>query len=456
MASRVINVLTNVVELELDLQDQVSLKIDNIFRSKVNSNILQLKKIISNDHILAIVIDAEVEIRIGDVFENTKRSILVPVGQNAKNKVFDIRGNEINTGKLPDSKFIEMNSLAKRPKSVKPHNQIMETGIKVIDFFIPIIKGHKLGILGGAGVGKTVLMKEIIFNSNKGKTKTSSIFIGSGERSREGLELYEELRESNLMKNTTMFVAQMNESPGARMNIVPMGISAAEYLRDYEKEDVFVFIDNIYRFLQGANEISSSLGKKPSLGGYQSTLSTDVAEVQDRLHASQNNAITSFQTVFLPMDDLSDPAAVALFDHLDGTLVLSREQVAKNLYPAFDPLSSNSNSVNPQIIGEKHFQAILEAKAILQKYKELEDVILILGIQELDKESQIIVEKALQLQNFFTQRFFVAQNYTKQAGVYVTLEDTVNSVIEIINGKYLGVHPEKFSFIGTTRDLATK
>lgn len=239
------------------------------------------------------------------------------------------------------------------------------------------------------------------------------------------------------------------------MSIVPIGVTAAEYLRDKEKEDVLLFVDNIYRFIQAENEVSASLGKKPSVGGYQSTLESDVANVEDRLFRNENGSITSFQTIFLPMDDLSDPSAVAVFNHLDGNLVLSRAQTAKNLFPAFDPLASSTNSIDEKIIGKKHFDAIIETKRILKAYKDLEDVILILGFDELDDESKVTVKKALQLENFFTQNFFMTEHFTKAPGVYVPLEETVDSVIRILEGKYLKQSPEIFSYVGSNLNIPT-
>uniref|UniRef100_UPI0004864FE0 MSC_0618 family F1-like ATPase beta subunit n=1 Tax=Mycoplasma leonicaptivi TaxID=36742 RepID=UPI0004864FE0 len=313
----------------------------------------------------------------------------------------------------------------------------------------------KIGIFGGAGVGKTVLMKEIIFNVNKKSENTSNIFIGSGERSREAIELYNELQDSDLMSKTSMYISKMNESPGARMSIVPIGVTAAEYLRDQEKQDVLLFIDNIYRFLQAENETSATLGKRPSVGGYQSTLESDVASIQNRLYKNQNGSITSFQTMFLPMDDLSDASAVAVFNHLDGSLVLSRAQTAKNIFPAFDPLASQSNSVNVELLGKEHFEAVIEAKRVLKAYKDLEDVILILGFDELDTESKNTVRKALQLENFFTQNFFMTEHFTKNPGQYVSLQDTVQSVRRILDGKYLKQSPEIFQYVGSNLDIPT-
>ncbi|AXE60539.1 F0F1 ATP synthase subunit beta [[Mycoplasma] phocae] len=415
---------------------------------------LLVKRIIDEETIRAIIVYSAKDIAINEKVEDTKKTFLVPVGKESKNNIYNFWGNPLLETKVKP-KYVEMNSTLNSTRFLDSKIEIIETGIKAIDFFMPIINGYKLGIFGGAGVGKTVLMKEIIFNVNRHKKSTANIFIGSGERSREAIELYDELKSSNLMGNSAMYISKMNESPGARTSIVPIGITAAEYLRDVEKEDVLLFVDNIYRFIQAENEVSASLGKKPSVGGYQSTLESDVAKIEDRLFKNQNGSITSFQTIFLPMDDLSDPSAVAVFNHLDGNLVLSREQTAKNIFPAFDPLASSSNSISSDIIGKRHYDAIVETKRILKAYKDLEDVILILGFDELDKENKIIVKKALQLENFFTQNFFMTEQFTKAFGVYVPLKDTVESVIRILEGKYINQSPEIFSYVGSNLDIPT-
>lgn len=448
-------VSTNVIEIEFE-KPQKNLMINNALSAHNDSTLLLIKTLLSDKKVIAIVVYSEKNLAVNDEVINLEKTLLVPVGQHAKGQTYDIAGHTIfKSNKKEKPKMIEMDSTINITKKINIKNSILETGIKVIDFFIPILKSSKIGIFGGAGVGKTVVMKEIIFNSSKHNKdkKVSSIFIGSGERSREGLELAEELKTSNLSDLTTMYMAQMNEAPGARMLIVPYGITQAEYLRDVEKEDVLLFIDNIYRYVQAGNEVASSLGKKTSSGGYQSTLESEVAAVQDRLFATDNGSITSFQTVFLPMDDLSDPASVAIFNHLDASLVLSREQASKNILPAVDILASFSNSVHPDIIGKKHYDAILKSKEILQKYKELEDVILILGVDELDEESKIIVKKALQLQNFFTQNFFMAEQFTKESGQFVKLEDTIDSVIRIIEGKFIKQNPNIFNYIGSNLDM---
>ncbi|WP_406617971.1 MSC_0618 family F1-like ATPase beta subunit [Mycoplasmopsis lipophila] len=416
---------------------------------------LLVKRIVDQESIRAIIVYASKPLAIDDVVENTGKSFMVPVGKESKNNIYNFWGNPLLENRGTKPKYIEMNSIINSSRYLDSSTEIIETGIKAIDFFMPIIKGYKLGIFGGAGVGKTVLMKEIIFNINRKYTSTSNIFIGSGERSREGIELFNELEQSNLMKNSVMYISKMNESPGARTSIVPIGVTAAEYLRDYEKEDVLLFIDNIYRFVQAENEVSASLGKKPSIGGYQSTLESDVSNIEDRLFKNENGSITSFQTIFLPMDDLSDPSAVAVFNHLNGNLVLSRNQSAKNIFPAFDPLASSSNSVDEKIIGKRHFDAIIETKRILKAYKDLEDVILILGFDELDQESKITVKKALQLESFFTQNFFMTEHFTKSKGVYVPLQETVESVIKILEGKYIKQSPEIFSYVGSNKEIPT-
>lgn len=451
MAAKITKIWTDVVQISFSNEELP--KINTLILTQDNLNYLMVKKILDQNNLLAMIIYNETPFYINQKVKCLNKSFMVPVGQKAKGHVFDFRGKSLNHPEIKDFDFVEMDSTIVKNLNYKYEPEILETGIKAVDFFIPIIKGAKIGIFGGAGVGKTVLMKEIIFNLSKNQEKTSSIFIGSGERSREAIELKNDLEESNLMKNSTLYVSRMNESAGSRMSIVPIGITAAEYLRDNEKENVLLFIDNIFRFLQAGNEISASLDKKPSLGGYQSTLNTEISSVENRIFANQNGNITSFQTVFLPMDDLSEPSAVAIFKHLGGNLVLSREVTAKNIFPAIDPLASSSSSIDPMIIGQKHYDAIIETKKILQRYKELEDVILILGIDELDDESKVTVKKALQLQNFFSQYFFMTEHFTHEKGVYVKLEDTIDSVMRIINGEFSDVEPEKFLYISTVNDL---
>ncbi|WP_369016366.1 MSC_0618 family F1-like ATPase beta subunit [Metamycoplasma hominis] len=449
MNGKIIKIWSDIVEVEFN-QDLPA--INHLLTLHEGKTFLLVKRLIDEKHVRAIVVYASKDISVNEEVVNTHKSFLVPIGQNSKNNIYNFWGQPLLETKNK-IEYVEMNSTINNERYLENSKEVIETGIKAIDFFMPIVKGAKIGLFGGAGVGKTVLMKEIIFNLNKQHEANSNIFIGSGERSREGIELYNELSSSNLMKDSIMFISKMNEAPGARTSIVPIGITAAEYLRDICNENVLLFIDNIYRFIQAENEVSSALGKKPSIGGYQSTLESDVTEVESRLFRNKKGSITSFQTIFLPMDDLSDPSAVAVFNHLDGNLVLSRSQAAKNIFPAFDPLASSTNAINPTIIGKRHYDAIIEAKRILKAYKDLEDVILILGFDELDEESKITVKKALQLEMFFTQNFFMTEHFTKSPGQFVPLNETVESVIRILEGRYLKQNPEIFAYIGSNKDI---
>ncbi|WP_324673185.1 F0F1 ATP synthase subunit beta [Mycoplasma sp. 888] len=450
MSAKITKLWSDVIEIQF--KNEKLPAINSLLKSD-NGSYLLVKKILNENTLLAVIVDLKDNLSINDKIEKLNHSFMVPVGNEAKGHIYDVIGNNLSSPKTKVTKTVEMDSTIVTNTNYEKRAQLLTTGIKAIDFFVPILDGDKIGIFGGAGVGKTVLMKEIIFNLSKQKTNTSAIFIGSGERSREAIELYNDLTESNLMQNSTMYISRMNENPGSRMSIVPVGITAAEYLRDNNKENVLLFIDNIFRFLQAGNEVAASLDKKPSIGGYQATLNTEISQAEERLYTNENGSITSFQTVFLPMDDLSDPSAVAVFNHLNSSLVLSREISAKNIFPAFDPLVSSSNNVNPEIIGSKHYQAILDTKYILQRYKEIEDVMLILGFDELDDESKTIVKKALQLQNFFSQNFFMTEHFTLRKGVFVPLDQTVDSVVRIINGEFIDVNPEKFAYIGSVNEL---
>lgn len=450
MSAKITKIWSDVVQVSFTNE---ALPAINTLLKTANNAYLIVKKVIDEKTLLAVLVDSQDNLAIGQEIQVLNHSFHVPVGNLSKGHIYDILGNNLSSPEITNVTKVEMNSTIKNNTNYTKKHQLLVTGIKAIDFFVPIFEGDKIGIFGGAGVGKTVLMKEIIFNLSKQKENTSAIFIGSGERSREAIELYNDLSESNLMKNSVMYVSRMNENPGARMSIVPVGITAAEYLRDNNKENVLLFIDNIFRFLQAGNEVAASLDKKPSIGGYQATLNTEISQAEQRLFNNENGSITSFQTVFLPMDDLSDPSAVAVFNHLNSSLVLSREISAKNIFPAFDPLVSSSNNVNPEFIGQRHYNAILKTKYILQKYKEIEDVMLILGFDELDDESKTIVKKALQLQKFFSQNFYMTEHFTLKSGVFVKLEDTISSVEKILKGEFLDLNPEKFSYIASVDDI---
>lgn len=448
----VTKIWSDVIEVKFPPKLAKAPQIGDVVLLHEGQTFMVIERIMDQQTVRAISIHIEKEISIGEAAYGTGKKLKVPVDGHAKGKMFNIRGQAMNLGQHDSKiKYIEMDSTETQKIFSKTYNKRVESGIKAIDFFTPIFEGSKLGIFGGAGVGKTVVMKELIFNLTKKRQNTFPIFIGSGERIREGNELFAELSESGLLDNSLMFVAQMNEPAGARMKIVPMGITAAEYHRDNKKENVVLFIDNIFRFAQAGNELSATLGRKPSVGGYQPTLVSEISTIEERLVANENGSITSFQNVFLDADDLTDPAAVAIFSHLDGSIVLSRDIASQGLYPAIDPIASNSNLNKVDLIGQVHFDALFQVKNILQKYKELEDLILILGIDDLQEENKEIVFKALQLQNFFTQNLFSATSFgNKQSGVWVPFEETLESVVRIVRGDYLSRSPEEFAYIGST------
>ena len=351
---------------------------------------------------------------------------------------------------------MQINKKVQKVFNVK--TQILETGIKVIDFFVPIFKGNKIGIFGGAGVGKTMIVKELINNTTKLKDfeKAVSIMVGIGERSREGEELYRELKESKLLESVILFYAQMKETAGSRMKIIYPAITSAEYFRDEQKKDVVVFVDNIYRFVQAGSEVSASLGKLPSESGYQATLASEISNVQERLSNSEHGTITSFQTVFIPADDISDPSTVAVFSHLDGSLVLDRKIASANRYPAIDPLRSSSNNVNLETIGKRHFEALAKTKKFLQKYEELEDVLAVLGSDGISSEDLKMVQRARKLQNFFTQNFFIAEQHTQRKGEFVSLKETISSIEHILNGHLDEIDDSEFLYISNVEHLLEK
>ena len=415
-----------------------------------------IEKIIDLKTVAAVVISLEENIKIGDLVINTEKGIQGPIGDNIYGKVFNTLGEDISGTKDKDS--VELQSRQKGDKKTFNMNTtILETGIKVIDFITPIFKGNKLGIFGGAGVGKTVVIKEIIFNTSKSNANSGkSIFVGIGERSREGEELYSELDASNLLKDTILFFAGMNEFAGARFNIINAALITAEYLRDQKEKDVVMFIDNIFRFVQAGSEMSSSLGRRPSAVGYQSTLLSEVSGVQERISTTKKGAITSFQSVFVSADDITDPAAVAIFTHLDGSIVLDRNVAAENLYPAISILDSSSSNTTEDKIGERHLSALTEVKYVIKRSSDLEDIISALGIEELSKKDQEIVKLAQQLKYYFTQNFFVAEPFTQQSGAYIPLKQTLDEIERILNKEFINIEPAKFMYLNSISDITDK
>ncbi|MDQ0514090.1 F-type H+-transporting ATPase subunit beta [Mycoplasmoides fastidiosum] len=429
-------------------------KIGNVLVCETKKCVLVVEAIISETVAKCILLKgSDSFLRINQSLVDTKKPLMVPVGTETLGGVFNILGQPLNKIEAAYRK-IPINSTNKPKKDFYVKNEIIETGIKAVDFFTPVLRGGKLGIFGGAGVGKTILIKELINNiSRKINKNVHNIFVGVGERTREAKELYDELQKTNFLNLMSLYVAEMNETSASRMKILQAGITAAEYARDANKNEVLIFIDNIYRYLQAGRELSSSLGKKPSELGYQATINSEIASAQERLDTNSNGSITSFQAVFLPMDDLNDPASVAILNHLDSLLVLSREIAGKGLFPAVDPLRTSSWITNPTIIGDLHYNLLLEVKAILNKQKELEEIITILGIEELDLESRKKVKIAAQLTSYFTQNLHTTVQFTNQQGVFVPLERNLETIKRIIQGDYLSLEEHEFLYINDYEDL---
>lgn len=384
---------------------------------------------------------------------NTGDAIKVPVGDKTLGRLFNVVGETIDGLDSLDNE--EHWAIHRKPPTFEEQSanvEILETGIKVIDLLTPYPKGGKIGLFGGAGVGKTVLIQELITNVAT-QHGGYSIFTGVGERSREGNDLWKEMGESGVLEKTALVFGQMNEPPGARMRVAETGLTMAEYFRDVEHQDVLLFIDNIFRFVQAGSEVSSLLGRMPSAVGYQPTLATDVGELQERIASTKNGSITSVQAVYVPADDLTDPAPATTFAHLDATTVLSRKIVEQGIYPAVDPLESSSRILEPDIVGEEHYEVARKVQEILQSYKDLQDIIAILGMEELSDEDKITVYRARKIQKFLSQPFHVAENFTGIKGVYVPIKETIRGFKAIISGE-MDDYPENAFFnVGTIDDV---
>ena len=386
----------------------------------------------------------------------TGSSITVPVGRECLGRLFNVVGETIDGLQKLDS--AEHWEIHRRPPGFEEQSaavEILETGIKVIDLLTPYAKGGKIGLFGGAGVGKTVLIQELITNIAN-EHGGYSIFTGVGERSREGNDLWNEMKESGVINKTALVFGQMNEPPGARMRVAETGLTMAEYFRDVEHQDVLLFIDNIFRFIQAGSEVSSLLGRMPSAVGYQPTLATDVGELQERIASTKNGSITSVQAVYVPADDLTDPAPATTFAHLDATTVLSRKIAEKGIYPAVDPLESNSRNLEEEVVGAEHYEVARRVQEYLQKYKELQDIIAILGMEELSEEDKTTVYRARKIEKLLSQPFHVAEMFTGLQGVYVPVKETVRGFKMIIDGEVDDVPEQAFFNAGTIDDVLKK
>ena len=387
---------------------------------------------------------------------DTGKPIEVPVGDAVLGRMFNVLGEAIDgLGEVKADQKMPIHREAPTFAEQTTQNEILETGIKVIDLLCPYAKGGKIGLFGGAGVGKTVLEQELIHNiaiEHGGR----SVVAGVGERTREGNDMYYEMKNSGVLKNTVLTYGQMNESPGARMRVALSALTMAEYFRDVEHQDVLLFIDNIFRFTQAGSEVSALLGRMPSAVGYQPTLATEMGQLQERITSTTDGSITSVQCVYVPADDLTDPAPAATFSHLDARLVLDRSIAALGIYPAVDPLGSSSRMLDPLVVGEEHYQVARKVQEILQRYRELQDIIAILGMDELGEEDKKIVNRARRIRNFLSQPFSVAEQFTGMKGVYVPVKDTVRSFKEILDGKYDDLPEAAFLSVGTIEDVVKK
>lgn len=387
----------------------------------------------------------------------TGAGIKVPVGEQTLGRLFNVLGETIDDGEKinTEQEHWEIHRKAPSFEEQSPAVEVLETGIKVIDLLTPYAKGGKIGLFGGAGVGKTVLIQELIHNIAT-EHGGYSIFTGVGERSREGNDLWTEMKESGVLDKTALVFGQMNEPPGARMRVAETGLTMAEYFRDEEHQNVLLFIDNIFRFVQAGSEVSALLGRMPSAVGYQPTLANEMGALQERIASTKNGSVTSVQAVYVPADDLTDPAPATTFSHLDATTVLSRKIVEQGIYPAVDPLESTSRILEPDVVGEEHYRVARKVQEILQKYKELQDIIAILGMEELSEEDKMIVSRARKIQRFLSQPFSVAETFTGIPGRYVPLAETIRGFQAIIDGEMDSYPEHAFFNVGTIDEVAAK
>ncbi len=417
---------------------------------------LEVVQHIGDDTVRCIAMGATEGIQRGLKVINTGSPIQVPVGKEVLGRMFNVLGQPID--EAGDFKAELTHSIYNDPPKFQDQStkaEIFETGIKVIDLLCPYIKGGKVGLFGGAGVGKTVLIQELMNNIAMQKHGIS-VFAGVGERSREGNDLYNEMKDSGVLANTALVFGQMNETPGVRMRVALSGLTMAEYFRDVSHQDVLLFIDNIYRFTQAGSEVSALLGRMPSAVGYQPTLATEMGQLQERIASTKDGSITSIQAVYVPADDLTDPAPATTFSHLDAKTVLDRGIAALGLYPAVDPLASSSNFLDPNVVGQEHYDVAREVQAILQRYKDLQDIIAILGIDELSEEDKVVVARARRIRNFLSQPFNVAARFNGFPGKFVNIQDTISSFRRILNGEGDKLPEAAFTYVGTFDDAIEK
>ena len=421
-----------------------------------NTIIAEVAQHIGDNVVRCIAMSSTDGLSRGAKAENTGAAISVPVGEDCLGRVFNLLGQPIDGGEaIKTQERWPIHRAAPSYEEQETSTEILETGIKVIDLICPYAKGGKIGLFGGAGVGKTVLIQELIYNIAT-EHNGYSVFTGVGERTREGNDLYLEMTESGVIKKTAMVFGQMNEPPGARMRVGLSGLTMAEYFRDVKHQDVLLFIDNIFRFTQAGSEVSALLGRMPSAVGYQPTLATEMGALQERITSTKNGSITSVQAVYVPADDYTDPAPATTFAHLDATTALDRGIASLGIYPAVDPLNSTSRILSPEVVGQEHYEVARGVQQILQRYKELQDIIAIMGMDELSEEDKLTVNRARKVQRFLSQPFAVAEQFTGYEGKYVPLKETVRGFKEIIEGKHDQIPESCFLYAGTIDDVVAK
>ncbi|HLS90636.1 MAG TPA: F0F1 ATP synthase subunit beta [Limnochordia bacterium] len=457
---RVVQVMGPVVDIEFppdQLPDLLNAIVINTEAEGMKINLtLEAAQHLGNNTVRCIAMASTDGLRRGMPAVDTGGPISVPVGRKTLGRIFNVLGEPIDGGdSLADVERVPIHKPAPPVDEVLPTTEILETGIKVVDLLAPYPRGGKIGLFGGAGVGKTVLIMELIRNIAY-EHGGFSVFAGVGERTREGTQLYQEMRESGVIDKTVMVFGQMNEPPGARLRVALTGLTLAEHFRDVEGQDVLLFIDNIFRFVQAGSEVSALLGRMPSAVGYQPTLATEMGQLQERITTTKRGSITSIQAIYVPADDYTDPAPATTFAHLDATTNLERRLVEQGIYPAVDPLASTSRILTPEIVGEEHYRVARTVQQILQRYQELQDIIAILGMDELSDEDKIIVARARRIQRFLSQPFFVAEVFTGQPGKYVPREETVRGFKEIIEGKHDDLPEAAFYMVGTIDEAVEK
>ena len=448
---RIIQIVGVVVDVEFE-KDRLP-AIYNALEIKQDDRTITLEvaQHLSETAVRAIALSSTDGLQRGTVVENTGAPVSVPVGEETLGRMFSVIGSPIDGHKRPTKQSAPIHAAPPKFTEQSSKTEILETGIKVIDLIAPMTKGGKAGLIGGAGVGKTVLIQELISNIAKFH-KGNSVFAGVGERTREGNDLYYEMKDSGVLDKTSLVFGQMNEPPGARLRVALSGLTMAEAFRD-EGKDVLLFIDNIFRFTQAGSEVSALLGRLPSAVGYQPNLQQEMAALQERITSTRKGSITSMQAIFVPADDLTDPAVATLFSHLDSTVVLNRALTEIGIYPAVDPLASSSTLIDPEIVGEEHYNVAREVQRVLQRHKDLQDIIAILGMEELSDEDKQTVARARRIQRFLSQPFFVAEQFTGNVGQYVSLKDTVAGFKEILEGKHDDKPESAFYLKGSIKDV---